>query len=260
MDMNKDIEGLLARLGDLRERAIRGQVGISAFLSPRELYYAQAFLQREKCAFIAFGGYKSAERKRIYILPEYMESVVDAGDLSAFGFDTETVALKVKGSGFFELSHRAFMGSLLGLGLERSVVGDIVITEENTAIIICDKAIKDFLIVSWDKVGKDRVKVAQIELNEDFEPHRSYTQINDTVASARLDCVIAALCSLSRENARQTVLAGLVEMDYEIQEHPDKEVKPICLISVKGYGKFRVISLSDKTKKGRYRLQAEKFL
>jgi RNA-binding protein YlmH len=72
--------------------------------------------------------------------------------------------------------------------------------------------------------------------------------------------VIASICRLSREKAREAVIGKLVEVDYECREQPDREVVTPAIISVRGYGKFRIVSLSDKTKKGRYRLLAEKFL
>ena len=100
MEINKDIQALYARLNDLIKRANRSEVGISAFLSPRELYYAQGFLERQGCAFVAFGGYCDAERKRIYVLPEYMEGVSSAQELDAFGTDLDVCALKIRGSGF----------------------------------------------------------------------------------------------------------------------------------------------------------------
>jgi RNA-binding protein YlmH len=84
--------------------------------------------------------------------------------------------------------------------------------------------------------------------------------ISDTVASPRLDCIVGALCSLSREKARATVESGLVELDFEREERPDRTVSAPCIISVRGYGRFRINSVSDMTKKGRYRLNAEKFV
>ena len=256
----KDVEALFARLDDLIGRAARGEVGVSAFLSPKELHYARGFLCKRGSEFVEFGGYGDAERKRIYVLPEYMDGVNKIDGVAEYGTDIKICALKVRGSGFCQLSHRDFMGAVLGLGIERSVIGDIVMIEENTAVIICDDAISSFLESLLDSVGKDKVKVEKIALDENFAPQRSYAQIKDTVASARLDCVVGALCSLSREKARQTVIGGAVEMDYETCEAPDKEVKPEALVSVRGFGKFRIISLSDKTKKGRFRLEAEKFL
>ena len=256
----KDVEALFARLDDLIRRAARGEVGVSAFLSPKELHYARGFLCKRGSTFVEYGGYGDAERKRIYVLPEYMDGANKIDDVAEYGTDIKICVLKVKGSGFCQLSHRDFMGAVLGLGIERSVVGDIVMIEDSAAVIICDDAISSFLESALDSVGKDKVKVGKIALDENFTPQRSYAQIKDTVASARLDCVVGALCSLSREKARQTVIGGAVEMDYEPCEAPDKEVKPEALVSVRGFGKFRIISLSDKTKKGRFRLEAEKFL
>ena len=71
-DTKREFEGLYARLEDIKGSAVRGELGISAFLSPRELHYAQEFLSRSGAAFFCFGGYADSERKRIYILPEYM--------------------------------------------------------------------------------------------------------------------------------------------------------------------------------------------
>ena len=152
------------------------------------------------------------------------------------------------------------MGAVLGLGIERSVVGDIILLEDNTAVMICDSLIAPFLLDSLDSVGKDKVKVSRTELGDGFTPPRRYAPISDTVASARVDCIVASICSLSREKARQLVIDGAVEVNYQTCEQPDKEIKPACVISVRGYGKFRVLSVDEKTKKGRYRLRGEKFL
>lgn len=258
--VNKEIESLYARLEDIRESAVHGNLGISAFLSPRELHYAETFLHRHGALFFSFGGYADAERKRIYILPEYMDSADTAVALEEYGFSLDIVALRVMGSGFETLSHRAVMGSLLGLGIERSVIGDIVMTDEHSAVVLCDSAMADFLLIHWERVGRDKIKLTRAELKDDFAPKREFEARIDTVASPRLDCVVASLCRTSREKARQAVLDKTVELDYECREQPDREVVAPCVISVRGYGKFRVLSLSDKTKKGRYRLLAEKFL
>ncbi len=257
---DKDIQSLYARLDDLKGRAVRGEMGISAFLSPRELHYAEAFLKRQGVDFFSFGGYDGAERGRVYILPDYMEGIKDAEALADFGYSSHIFALGVRGSGFEKLSHRTVMGSLLGLGIERSVIGDIIMTDEYSAVVLCDESIADFLLLHWKKAGRDTIRLEKVILSSDFSPKREYAPISDTVSSPRLDCVVAAVCNLSREKARETVVNGAVELDYELEERPDREVVPPCVASVRGYGKFRILSLSDKTKKGRYRLQAEKFL
>ncbi len=259
MSIEKEFNELFARLDDLKKRAVRGELGISAFFSPRELHYAQEYLTRTGTPFLSFGGYGAAERKRMYLLPEYMETLEDTVGFSEFGYDDCITVVRVHGSGFETLTHRAFMGSLLSLGLERDVIGDILLDGDG-ALVFCDERIAEFLLENWQKVGKDKVKLEITELQSDFLPHRSYLPLSDTIASPRLDCVVAALCKLSREKAKDTVEAGCVELDYETQSRVDREVREQSILSVRGFGKFRILSLCDKTRKGRYKLSAEKYL
>ena len=256
----KSFDSLFARLEDLKKCAIRGNLGISAFFSPREIHAGEEYLKRGGAAFISFGGYSLAERKRIYLLPDFMESIGDAAELDEYGFSTDIDALLIKGSGFEKISHRAVMGSILGLGVERDVVGDIVMLDDFRAVVFCDSKMSAFFTEGLLRVGRDKVSVERIELDETILPAKRTVRISDTVASARLDCVVAALCSLSRERAKERIEDSLVELDYEIVERPDKEVNAPAVISVRGVGKFSVISLEEKTKKGRTRLVAEKFL
>ena len=86
------------------------------------------------------------------------------------------------------------------------------------------------------------------------------TTIEKIIPLHYADCVVAALCSLSREKARVAVVNGLFEVDYEICERPDRTLTAPCTVTVKGYGKFRINSLCDKTKKGRLRLDADKYV
>lgn len=256
----KSFESLFARLDDLKDCAARGSLGISAFFSPREVFASIEYLKRSNTTFIAFGGYEEAERKKIYILPDFIDGAEKIDVISDYGFSCEIDCLHVKGSGFEELSHRGVMGSVLGLGVERDAIGDIVLIDRSNAIFFCDSKLAPFFEETLERVGRDKVRVKRVELNEIALPERKTLKINDTVASARLDCVVAALCSLSREKAKEALSASRVELNYECEERPDKEVTVPATVSVRGIGKFRIISLSDKTKKGRYRLVAEKFL
>ena len=172
----------------------------------------------------------------------------------------ELVAIAVRGSGFEKLSHRAIMGSVLGLGVQRDSIGDIVLLDDKSAIFFCDERLAEFFLSDLKKIGRDTVRVERVDLDSVNIPKRKFLQISDTVASSRLDCVVSALCSLSRERAKEKIEGSLVELNFEMEERPDKEVLTPATISVRGVGKFRVISVSDKTKKGRYRLLAEKYL
>lgn len=259
----KSFDSLFARLEDLKECAGRGSLGVSAFFSPREELAASEYLKRAKAAFISFGGYTDAERRKIYILPDYIELLEDNDGIEVicdFGFSTDIDCVRIKGSGFEELSHRAVMGSILGLGVERDAIGDIVMLDRHNAVFFCESRLTAFFEENLERVGRDKVKTLRIELDENIIPERKTQKISDTVASARLDCVVSALCSFSREMAKEAILSSLVELNYECEERADREVSVPAVISVRGFGKFKIISLSDKTKKGRYRLMAEKFI
>lgn len=251
---------MFSRLEDLKRCAIRGNLGVSAFFTPREAFVAEEYLKRSGAAYLFFGGCEDAERKRCYLLPEFIDVVKGATELCEYGYSLGIDALLIKGSGFESISHRAIMGSVLALGIERDAIGDIVLLDDCNAIFFCDSKISDFLVENLDRVGRDKVSLRRIELDESSLPQRQFLQISDTVASARLDCIVSALCSLSRERAKERIEDMLVELNYEVESRPDKEVVTPAILSVRGVGKFKILSVSDKTKKGRYRLIAEKYL
>ena len=262
-------QALRARLEDLIEVMNRGELGVSQFLTPKELHIAEEILKRGGVFYFAYGGYPSAERKRIYLLPDYMEelSFAESGvdfeeKISEYGYSVNITLLKITGSGYRRLSHRDFLGAALGLGVERSVMGDIVLLDEEgkEAAILCDSAMAEFFLRELTFVANDKVRVTVEQVGNLSIPQKRTETIQDTVASPRLDAVVAALCGLSRDRARGMVEADLVELDFECEARPDKTVTAPSLISVRGYGRYRVLSLSDKTRKGRFRLVAEKFI
>ena len=256
----KSFDSLFARLDDLRECAVRGNVGISAFFSPREEKAATEYLKRQHTAFISFGGYSFAERRKIYILPDFIEDAESIDAISSFGFSCEIDRVLISGNRFESFSHRDVMGSILALGVERDAIGDIVMLDSNSAVFFCDSRLTTFFESNLERIGRSKARIKRTELDESILPERKTLKINDTVASPRLDCIVAALCSLSRERAKEKILSSLVDLNYECEERPDKEVIAPATVSVRGVGKFSVISLADKTRKGRYRLVAEKFL
>lgn len=265
MEQTRENAALLARLDDLARRAARGELAVGPFLSPREGMLARRYLTDLGTEYRLFGGFDDAERCRPYLLPPYMAEEEDSNVLSlldAYGYESRIACVRVTGSGYASLDHRSYLGSLLGLGLDRSVIGDILVLGENgtEAVVFCDSAIAPFLLQEWYKVGRDTVKVMEIPLSAVVVPERKFSDIHDTLASARLDGVVASLCRMSRERAKTAVESGLVELNFECEERPDRSVEAGSILSVRGYGRYRVLSVSEQTKKGRFRLEAQKYL
>ena len=262
MSKSIDRSALCARLDDLFEGADRGEPRVSDFLSPAELYFALKHIGAIGKSVMCFGGYEGAERQRIYALPEYLEDIQQISELEDYGFSSDIVALELITDGYRALSHRDYLGSLLGLGIERAVIGDVLVFGDRgeSAIVFADKTISVYIKEQLERISSEKVRVRAIALCDVQVPERRFADISDTVASPRLDCIVAAVCSLSRERAREAVEDGLVELDFECEERADRAVNAPCMLSVRGYGRYKINSVNDKTKKGRYRLLAQKYL
>ncbi len=267
-----------ARLDDLCHRAARGVAAVSSFLTPREGMYASRALALRRSAGTAvfLGGIPAAERRRVLILPDFLEGLLDPAPLDAdpasaletAGFseyaamvrDAVTV-VTIRASGFRTLTHRDYLGSVLGLGLDRDALGDIVVSDTTPeAYVVTDARIADFLASHLEKVANDAVRVSRFAGDLAAIPARRLSPIRDTVASARLDCVVAALCNLSRDAAQTAIRGGLVELNYEPVLDCDRAIEPPVTLSVRGVGKFLVEGFDGETRKGRMRVVAGKYV
>ncbi len=273
------LASLDARLRDLCERADRGEPALSAFLTPREVMHAGRQLAARTAAGTALllGGFPEAERRRLCLLPAYMEGLISPEALAGPAADaaralaeaglselSEAVAeaavlLLVRGSGFRTLAHRDYLGSILALGVERDALGDLVCLSEHEAVVAAGGRMADFLADSLTRVACDAVQVRRLAPGELTLPERRMTPVQDTVASPRLDCVVAALGGLSRERAKAAILAGLVEVDYEPLTAPDTPLLPPVTLTIRGTGKFLVEELGEATRKGRMRVRGKKY-
>ncbi len=252
---------LLARADDLMGRAQNGELTHTAFLTPGE----QTLLLRSsgaRATLLLDGGYADAERKRAFFLPAWMAELDEPlrAQCLAEQASESLVPLEIRGSGYRTLLHKDFLGAMLNLGIERSAIGDVCVTDTHTAVLFCDRTMATFLCEHLTRVANDAVRVRSITLPPDFNGGRSYLRITDTVASKRADGVVAALANLSREKARALFEARMVEIEYEIADKPDRPVAAGEVIVIRGKGKFIVRAISDQTKKGRYRLLADKYL
>ena len=252
-----------------------GDLASGSFLNPKEQFFLEKHLRARGLMHraIFFGGAEGATRKKLFAFPEYVVALADDGDLHAaavgfLGDDAfgDICTLKISGGGFRDFSHRDYLGGILSLGLDRSAVGDIVPIDEYSAYIFVSRKVASFLTEGdfsaegGIRIAKDKVKITRATLPVGYKIEQKFRPISDTVASERLDCIIGALCNLSREGAKEKILAAEVEHNYETATEISATVNAGDHISVRGVGKFLVESVADPTKKGRLRLLAKKFM
>lgn len=261
-------ELLLSRLEDAIHRCRRGSVATLSYLTPEEHKRLSRELARRGMQNAAYfwGGYEGAERTCLFLLPDYLCAMLEGAseeDLSMLLGEelTERVsAVKIRGSGYRTLTHRDYLGSVLGLGLERDAIGDIAVQNEREAVLFCSARIAQFLCEHLEKVASDTVRCEPYVIDQSFTDGRRYRPISDTVASPRLDCVVAALTNLSREGTKDLIRSGLVELEYEVETRTDVMVVPPATLSARGYGRFILRAFDGETKKGRLRLRADQMI
>lgn len=269
MENNKtyELEMLRARISDFAKRSLAGELSVSDFLSDTEAAHAKIMLYEQKILHRAvfFGGYDEAERKILFLLPSYADDLDgSAEEKLKYYFEDErslsVVALQIQGSGYRELSHRDYLGSVLALGLERDVIGDIVVIDSARAVLFCSGKISEFITASLERVANDAVKITHFDAAESLSANREYKHIAATVASNRLDCVVSALTGLSREKSQELIGRELCQLNHITECRCDRTVNAPCTLSLRGYGKFILRELETKTKKGRIRMSADKYI
>lgn len=244
---------LLAKIWDKINAGMRRNIPANTgFLSPREQEMARyLFGHQEGLSY--WGGYEDAERKMAVFLPDYLE------ESALTEQDAPLVCLRAT---FFEgdpLSHRDFLGALMGMGIAREAVGDICVGTGSCDFFVTDE-IAPYLLQNLLSAGRTRVQLCPIPLAEVSVPNPETKEIRDTVASVRLDSVISSGFRISRSLAAQHIAAGRAAIDGLPCEKADKIVPEGAKISVRGLGKIRLRSIGGQTKKGRISILIDRYI
>ena len=233
---------LLAKLWDKINGGIRRNIPTNtAFLSPRELEMAR-FLFGEQSNLVAFGGFETAQRKMLCYFPDYMEP--------DFSEDAPLVCLRAEYYEKEALSHRDFLGALMGFGISRESVGDICVGNGSCDFFVTEE-IAPSLLQSFYEVGRVKIRLSRIPLAEAEIPEPEIRELRDTLASLRLDSVISSGFRIGRSLACSYIGSGKAAINGLPCEKADKQVSEGAEISVRGLGKIKLYSVNGQTKKGR---------
>ncbi len=223
----------------------------SGFLNEREQSVAAEQITPEAGINMYFdGGYDGAVRCVAVFVPEYAEEE-----------DSPLCAVRASYYKDYHLTHRDFLGALLGLGLSRDAVGDILVDDENhTADIIIRREILQFVLENFKTAGRASLALKEIRLQDIHIPEQKTVKITDTVASPRVDAIASVGFSISRENAAALVRSGRLSVDRVICQSPDKQLSDGALVSAQGFGKFKLTIPGGISKKGRIFVEILRFV
>ena len=242
---------LKARLRDIMRLAeSERKPGFVGFLDERQAAAAHSFMESlEASGYLFWGGYEGAERVMLGVFPGFQEPGAELFPISGI-----TASYRDKDV----LTHRDFLGALLNLGIVRETLGDILI-EEGRCVFFCRSEISDFLLSQTEKIGGVGVRLSP-GAERPFPALHRFREFTAVVASARLDCVVAAAVGTSREKAAEKIRSGLVMLNHKAVCSPSAAVIEGNRVSIRGTGRFILDAVGPVTKKGRLRIAGRKYI
>ena len=242
----------IARVLDQAEKALKTwELVVTDFLSPPVLAEVkEIFAPLTEVQIIPWGGYPQAERKRVGIHRE---------DIPADESQIPLAALDIAGNFLFDTAtHRDFLGAILGTGIVREKVGDIIVLGERGAQVVVTEEMVDFLATALVQVRSVSVTTRRIELSDlKIRPPKK-KEMTTVEASMRLDAIASAGFGMSRSKMADAITAKDVRVNWKEVTQASYNVKSGDLIAVRGKGRLEVGEVSI-TKKQRYRVELVRY-
>ncbi len=243
-----DSELLPARIADAQSLCTKtSSPKFLGFLTPAETAAAVDCLKNADCSYRFFGGYDGAERVILALLPDWCDEV-----------QFPIIPFTFKYRECDTLTHRDFLGALMALGITRESVGDILV-ERGRAVAFISRDISKYVASQTQKVGSVGVNVTE-GCTFPLPSMSKKAAFTDTVASLRLDGVVAALCGFSRNAAAEHIQNGEVSVNSVCCQKTTRVVAAGDVITVRHKGRFEIDNTDQLSKKGRIILKYNKYI
>ncbi|CAA0816318.1 RNA-binding S4 domain-containing protein [Striga hermonthica] len=249
---NKDTIEDVKRILDMANRAsLRREVLHTDFLTPPVLKESMQALEKfTDIKMVVQGGYPEAERCRLSVgHPDILTSDPDI-----------IAALSISGNFSFEsCSHGDFLGAILGTGIVRDKLGDIILQGEKGAHVLIVPELVGFLVSSLDKVRNVSVTCEKIPLLAlEYQPPRTKT-MKTVEASIRLDSIASAGFKISRSKMADLISKGDVRVNWATVMKNNTTLRTGDIISVSGKGRLKIGEISS-TRKGKFAVELVRYL
>ncbi len=210
------------------------------FLDPHQQALTLAIASHLPTPPTLWGGYPDAERKMVFFLPDYMESPPEDAISLLLLTHRDTRPLQ----------HRDYLGSLLGLGVKREGVGDILVETQKAQVLI-RSSFSDFFLSQYTKAGRVQLSVSTLPLSSLSIPATEPVFKTASLASLRADAVLAAAFSVSRTVALSAIAAQRVYLNNLPLTKADKLLHVQDKLRWQGKGRFVLEEIGGTSRKGR---------
>ena len=243
---------LIDRVEDLAMSVKRyHRVAFTPFLDPAMLSKAERLLKSyNELEYQIIGGYPEAERNIIIIYLDWMDGEEIEAPISVLRIQWD--------ERYYKVGHRDILGSILGLGIKREKIGDIIV-ENPYAYAITSKDISSFIIQNLIRVGKAPVTIDQIAAEDLKITPKKGKIIKTSVSSLRLDCIASSGFGISRNKILPYINNGMVQVNWEPITKPGRLLKEGDIISLRGKGRVKFIEVTGMSKRDRYHVTLEKW-
>ena len=249
LSLSSEEKPFVNRLYDLVNNVERNHLPrFTTFLNEREQVIAEALLPTFSCKGRMSGGFTGAQRKMLALYPSYYKF-----SDTEFPFD----ALCVVHLPEEELSHRDVLGSLIGLGLARESIGDILPQKGKCDFIVAEPTLP-VVLENLKRVGRTGVRCQKSDMNT-LESVTTFVSRRGTVSSLRLDALVSMLTGQSRQRSSELIQSELVQKNYSIENRTSCSFEEEDIITVRGYGKYIVDTIGTPTRKNRLPVECRKY-
>lgn len=240
MDNEKDIKIFISHIFDKDNECFNKNFScVTGFLDMQKQSLIQSIKKDFRSEIFLWGGYDDAERKILIFMPQYE---VEKADFLR--------VIRAEHNSLKPLSHRDYLGTLMGLGIKRDFIGDILVFDDSADIIIKPE-LEDFIYSHLSKAAKTPLSVTAHSITELRVPASEVKEITFSVSSLRVDSVVAEVFNLPRSKANEAVNAQLVYVNDVLCLKPDKSVGIGDKITLRHKGKVVISDIGNKSRKGR---------
>lgn len=234
----------------MAENLYYGQIQKTRFLNPYEFHLVISILNKLDLIYKVFSSHDNAERKIIFF------SDIDFDLQQSISQELSVLFYQKQGH---HLSHKDILGALMSLGIERDLIGDILINDDLFEISVL-KEVSDFI-----RFNLSSIKKLNLQLSEKTSPFMDsallqFEEFTTTISSLRLDVFVASCINSSRSNAQKLILREFVKLNFIIDNNVSSEVSVKDCISIRGYGRFYFKEYIKKTKKEKEKILIRKLI
>ncbi len=191
------------------------------------------------------GGLNYNERNVLIFTPEYIEE------------EQPFSIIKITTNKFQkQLTHREVLGSVLGTGIAKEKIGDILFNDDECYIIIL-KEIEKYLLDNLEYIGNRKITPKKVK-TVGYNFYDKKEDISTTVASNRIDVIVASMTNLSRTKVKELIESEKVFLNFVGCTNFSKELEKGDILSIRGHGRFQIIDFTGFSKKGKLILKYNK--